>query len=109
MHEKILYHINHGMLYFSGLEPVEPFIAWTPLHIEENRERYLEEYKKRLYNISDIPSIPYHPSSHYDENHQLIRFPLSKYPHKFEQAISLGKIKRNKPGIGTGSSLIVLP
>ncbi|EOP73902.1 NAD(P)H-dependent oxidoreductase [Bacillus cereus] len=71
MHEKILYHINHGMLYFSGLEPVEPFIAWTPSHNEEDRKRYLEEYKKRLQNISDIPSIPYHPSSHYDENHQL--------------------------------------
>ncbi|EJR31634.1 NAD(P)H-dependent oxidoreductase [Bacillus mycoides] len=71
MHEKILYHINHGMLYFSGLEPVEPFIAWTPSHNEENRKRYLEEYKKRLHNISEIPSIPYHPAPHYDENHQL--------------------------------------
>ncbi|PFA03841.1 NAD(P)H-dependent oxidoreductase [Bacillus cereus] len=71
MHEKILYHINHGMLYFSGSEPVEPFIAWTPSHNEENRKRYLEEYKKRLHNISEIPSIPYHPAPHYDENHQL--------------------------------------
>ncbi|RBP30148.1 MULTISPECIES: NAD(P)H-dependent oxidoreductase [Bacillus] len=71
MHEKILYHINHGMLYFSGLEPVEPFIAWTPSHNKEDREQYLEEYKKRLHNISDIPSISYHPSSHYDEIHQL--------------------------------------
>ncbi|WP_255290734.1 NAD(P)H-dependent oxidoreductase [Bacillus cereus] len=57
MHEKILYHINHGMLYFSGLEPVEPFIAWTPSHNEEDRKRYLEEYKKRLHNISEIPYI----------------------------------------------------
>ncbi|MGW6193217.1 NAD(P)H-dependent oxidoreductase [Bacillus cereus] len=71
MHEKILYHINHGMLYFSGLEPVEPFIAWTTSHNEEDRKRYLEEYKKRLHNISEIPSIPYHPAPHYDENHQL--------------------------------------
>lgn len=71
IHEKILYHINHGMLYFAGLEPVEPFIAWTPSHNEDDRTRYLEEYKNRLHNLSNIPSIQYHPDSHYDENHQL--------------------------------------
>lgn len=71
IYEKILYHINHGMLYFAGLEPVEPFIAWTPAHDANDREQYLEEFKQRLHNLSDIPSIPYHPSSHYDENHQL--------------------------------------
>jgi NAD(P)H dehydrogenase (quinone) len=71
IHEKILYHINHGMLYFTGLQPVEPFIAWTPARDEEARKRYLEEYRWRLQNLYEIPSIPYHPASHYDENHQL--------------------------------------
>lgn len=71
IHEKILYHINHGMLYFAGLEPVEPFICWTPSHDGEERKRYLEEYKTRLHNLADTPSIPYHPSSHYNEHHQL--------------------------------------
>ncbi|MGQ3376424.1 NAD(P)H-dependent oxidoreductase [Priestia endophytica] len=71
INEKILYHINHGMLYFAGLEPVESFIAWTPAHNKKDREQYLEEYKNRLHHLSEIPSIPYHPSSHYDENHQL--------------------------------------
>lgn len=73
IHEKILYHINHGMLYFAGLEPVEPFIAWTPSHDEEKRKVYLEEYKWRLHHLFEIPSIPYHPQSHYDEHHQLKR------------------------------------
>lgn len=71
IHEKILYHINHGMLYFAGLEPVEPFIAWTPARDEEARQRYLAEYKRRLHHLSETPSIPYHPTSHYDNNHQL--------------------------------------
>ncbi|WP_342576110.1 NAD(P)H-dependent oxidoreductase [Solibacillus sp. FSL K6-1781] len=71
IHEQILYHINHGMLYFAGLDPVEPFIAWTPTHHEDERKRYLEEYKGRLHHLLEIPSIPYHPHSHYDENHQL--------------------------------------
>lgn len=73
INEKILYPINHGMLYFAGLEPLEPFIAYTPSHDEEERNHYLEQYKKRLQNLSEIPSIPYHPSSHYDDNHQLKR------------------------------------
>ncbi|MGE7840004.1 NAD(P)H-dependent oxidoreductase [Lysinibacillus sp. NPDC093712] len=71
INEKILYHINHGMLYFAGLDPVEPFIAWTPSHDEEGRKSYLEEYKRRLHHLLEIPTIPYHPHSHYDENHQL--------------------------------------
>jgi NAD(P)H dehydrogenase (quinone) len=70
IHEKILYHINR-MLYFGGLEPVEPFIVWTPSHDEDDRKRYLEEYKWRLQHLLEIPSIPYHPQSHYDEKYQL--------------------------------------
>ncbi|AHV95745.1 NAD(P)H dehydrogenase, quinone family, Nqo1-like protein [Paenibacillus sabinae T27] len=71
IHEKILYPIHHGMLYFAGFEPVEPFITWTPARDEEARIRYLDEYKKQLQNFSAIPSILYHPTSHYDEHHQL--------------------------------------
>lgn len=50
IHERILYHINHGMLCFASLEPVEPFIAWTPSHPEEKRKHYFEKYN-RLYTI----------------------------------------------------------
>jgi len=71
IHEKILYHINHGMLYFSGMEPVEPFIAWTPSHDEEDRQMYLERYKERLNRLTEIPSIRYHSSTNYGPDHQL--------------------------------------
>lgn len=70
IHERILHHINRA-LYFAGLEPVEPFIAWSPSHDKADRERYLEEYKWRLQKLLEIPSIPYHPQSHYDEKYQL--------------------------------------
>ena len=59
------------MLYFAGMEPVEPFIAWTPSRNEQARKRYLNEYKDRLHHLLQIPLIPYHPTSHYDEHHQL--------------------------------------
>lgn len=32
IHEQILFHINHGMLYFAGMTPLEPFIAYTVSH-----------------------------------------------------------------------------
>ncbi len=71
IHGQILYHINHGMLYYAGLEPVEPFIAWTPARDEEARKRYLQEFEQRMHNLASIPSIPYHSVAHYDENRQL--------------------------------------
>ncbi|MGC4018163.1 MAG: NAD(P)H-dependent oxidoreductase [Muricomes sp.] len=72
IYEKILYHINHGMLYFSGMEPVQPFIAWTPSRDAGERKKYLEEYKTVLEHLEDRPSITYHPHSHYDNEHQLL-------------------------------------
>ncbi|NRG47596.1 NAD(P)H-dependent oxidoreductase [Bacillus sp. CRN 9] len=71
INDKILYHINHGMLYFAGLQPVDPFISWTPSHSEDDRKQYLEEYKERLQKLNEIAPITYHPNSHYDEHHQL--------------------------------------
>lgn len=72
MNDKILYHINHGMLYFSGMQPVEPFVAWTPSHDAEERKDYLKAYSKIIENLDTQPIIKYHPQSHYDDNHQLI-------------------------------------
>ena len=69
--DKILYPINHGIIYFSGMQPVEPFAAWQPSHDAGWREEYLREYRKRLRNLDGIPIIPYHPMSHYDDHHQL--------------------------------------
>jgi len=42
------------MLYFAELDPIEPFIAWTPSHDEDNRKVYLEEYKWRLNHPLEI-------------------------------------------------------
>lgn len=72
MYDKILYHINHGMLYFSGMQPVEPFIAWTPSHDADVRKRYLHEYRELLKHIEERPVLSYHPNSHFDSHHQLL-------------------------------------
>jgi Putative NADPH-quinone reductase (modulator of drug activity B) len=69
--EHILYHINHGMLYFSGMEVLPPFIAWSVAHSEEKRQQYLKEYEQRLLTLETVEPILYHPAAHYDENGQL--------------------------------------
>ena len=52
--EQILYHINHGMLYFAGLEPVEPFIAWTPSRNEQARKRHHQPMPSRPSEIACV-------------------------------------------------------
>ncbi|WP_188206990.1 NAD(P)H-dependent oxidoreductase [Alkalibacillus aidingensis] len=71
IHEQILYHINHGILYYSGMKPVEPFLVWKPTQSEELRKQYLTDYKTRLHQLDEIPLISYHPNGHYDETMQL--------------------------------------
>lgn len=71
MHQ-ILYPINHGTLYYVGLEVLPPYIAWSAAHVgQEKREEYLEEYRVRLLNWETTDAISYHPIGDYDENLQL--------------------------------------
>ncbi|MBM7634845.1 NAD(P)H-dependent oxidoreductase [Geomicrobium sediminis] len=68
----ILYHINHGMLYFSGMQPAEPYITYQPARASaDERKAMLASFKQHMKAIDDIPLIQYHPNDHFDENHQL--------------------------------------
>jgi len=69
---KILYPIQHGILYFSGMDVLPPFIAWSVAHFnDKQRKDYLKKYKGRLLNLEIAEPIPFHPNSTYDENMQL--------------------------------------
>ncbi|KRG11358.1 MULTISPECIES: NAD(P)H-dependent oxidoreductase [Staphylococcus] len=71
IHKQILFHINHGMLYFTGMKPLEPFIAYTVSHSEEERKNYLIKLENKLKNIDDIKRINYHKLDEFNENGQL--------------------------------------
>lgn len=71
IHEQILYHINHGVLYFSGMTPLEPFIAYTVSHDEDERKAYLESLSNRVKNINDIPRISYHKFEDFNDEGRL--------------------------------------
>jgi NAD(P)H dehydrogenase (quinone) len=70
--EKILYPIQHGMLYFVGMQVLPPFIAWSPARVSpEQREHYLLQYTQRLQTLETTPPLAYPPLEAYDETFQL--------------------------------------
>jgi len=70
--EQILFPINHGILYFVGMEVLPPFIAWSPAGVgDEGRQQYLEAYKQRLLDLESTPVISYRPMSDYDQEFKL--------------------------------------
>jgi NAD(P)H dehydrogenase (quinone) len=70
--EKILYPIQHGMLYFVGMQVLPPFIAWSPTRVSvEQREHYLLQYTQRLQTLETTPPLDYPPLEAYDETFQL--------------------------------------
>ncbi len=56
--DTILYHINHGMLYFVGMQTLPPFVGFSPARItEEERKAVIERYKLHLQNIDNHEPI----------------------------------------------------
>ena len=69
---QVLFPINHGILYFVGMQVLPPFIAWAPARVgDEGRQKYLQEYKELLLNLDAIEPIQYRPLSDYDEEFKL--------------------------------------
>ena len=53
-----LHHINHGMLCFTGMTVLPPFIAWRAhLSTPEVLDNYLMEYKKHLENLDNLKPL----------------------------------------------------
>jgi NAD(P)H dehydrogenase (quinone) len=69
---QVLYPVNHGVLYFCGIQPLPPFVAYAAFQVEDKvRKQYLEDYKKRLLTLTATAPIRYHKLSDYDENMSL--------------------------------------
>lgn len=70
--DAILYPINHGVLRFVGFDVLPSFVAWAPARVsEEQRRRYLEEYRERLLSLETTEPIRYPGLADYDESFQL--------------------------------------
>jgi NAD(P)H dehydrogenase (quinone) len=58
--ETILRPIQHGIFWFTGFDPLPPFIAYAPARATaEEREAMLEAYARRVERIFDEPPIRY--------------------------------------------------
>lgn len=70
--EKILFHINHGILYFNGFTVVEPVISWGVARADEDqRKQYLQRFAGRVLNIESAPVISYPRLEDYDDRYLL--------------------------------------
>ena len=70
--DRILFPIQHGILYFCGLEVLPPFVAYGPAHLTgEQRQAELERYHRHLLAVETLEPLPFHPLAHYDERAQL--------------------------------------
>lgn len=68
----VLFPIQHGILYFCGFEVLQPFVAWSPAHLDEpTRVALLDRYGQALSGIEARERVPFHPLAHFDEGLQL--------------------------------------
>jgi NAD(P)H dehydrogenase (quinone) len=58
--DKILFHINHGMLYFTGMDVIPPFISYGVARLsDEERGKILDEYKEYLLKFNEHKPISF--------------------------------------------------
>lgn len=56
--ESVIYHINHGTLYYCGMQVLPYFVAWRAhLKPKEVLEQYLVDYKTHLENINNLKPL----------------------------------------------------
>lgn len=56
--DTILFHIQHGMLYFVGMEVLPPFIVYSPAKSDQDqRGEYLSLYRERLLSLATTRPI----------------------------------------------------
>jgi NAD(P)H dehydrogenase (quinone) len=58
--DEVLYTVNHGTLYFCGMDVLPPFVGFSVFQVgEEGRKQYLAKYEERLRNLEKLTPIKY--------------------------------------------------
>ncbi len=69
---QILFPINHGIFYFTGFTPIEPFLVHAPARISaEERALWLDRYRERVLSLDRAPTLAYRPLADFDESYVL--------------------------------------
>jgi NAD(P)H dehydrogenase (quinone) len=60
-----LFSIQHEILYFSGMDVIEPFIVPSGVS-EKERKDYIEQLKYRMAGLEHLSTIPFHVLEDYE-------------------------------------------
>ena len=57
---KILYPIQHGILYFVGMDVLPPFVTYSPARLtDEERKKHIENYKAHLQKLDTFELVTF--------------------------------------------------
>ncbi|WP_442598352.1 NAD(P)H-dependent oxidoreductase [Neobacillus sp. D3-1R] len=60
-----LFNFQHEILYFSGMEVIEPFIVPSGVS-EDERKEFLVQVKERMRVLEKLPTLKFHPLEDYE-------------------------------------------
>jgi len=56
----ILFHIQHGMFYFTGMDVLPPFIAWSVARLsDDERKAIIDKYKNHLLHLDSLTPLTF--------------------------------------------------
>lgn len=68
-----LWHIHHGMLHYTGLDVLPPFVGWAPVRVgDEKCEQYHEEYADRLLNAATTTPMAFHNTADFGPDYKML-------------------------------------
>jgi NAD(P)H dehydrogenase (quinone) len=71
--DRILFPINHGMLYFTGFSVIEPFLVHAPARMtDDERAAAIAQYREKLTTLESAATISYPKLDDYDGDRVLI-------------------------------------
>lgn len=74
--DNILFHINHGMIWYAGMKPLPPFIVYGAGRTSPERYRQLEgSLEQRLLTLENVAPISYRTQNGGDYDESLVLKP----------------------------------
>ena len=69
---RALWHIHNGTLFYSGFEVLPPFVAWSPVHCDEQMtDAAIKAYGARLLGAGSEAPMRFHPTADFDSTFKL--------------------------------------
>jgi NAD(P)H dehydrogenase (quinone) len=67
-----LWHIQHGMLHYTGFEVLPPFVAWAPVRVgDEQCLEYHSSYSKRLLDAATTKLLDFHNTADFGSDFKM--------------------------------------